>query len=144
MSPSESKNIEVVLKYFGGCNSGDVDDLLSTLAPDVTHYFLPSTFPPVTGAEHRANYWRKYKEALDPVWRIDHIIASDDDVVSEWSCIWTSPVTQDTLMARGSERYVIRDARILEVRAYFIADPESDVELADFPYSDRDYLMRQG
>jgi len=62
MSPSETENVDVVLRYFDGCNSGDVDDLMSTLADDVTHYFLPSTFRPISGAEHLANYWRKYKE----------------------------------------------------------------------------------
>jgi ketosteroid isomerase-like protein len=141
MSPSEARNIEVVRRYFDGCNSGDIDDLMSTLAPDVSHYFLPSTFPPIKGALHLAKYWRKYKLALDPTWAIDRIIAQRDEVVSEWSCIWHVPDTRMRLMARGSEWYVMRDARILEVRAYFIASPDTSIELATFPYAERGYLL---
>ena len=67
MTANEAKNIEVVRRYFDGCNSGDLDVLLSTLAHDVIHYFLPSRFPPIEGAEHLARHWRKYKNVLDPV-----------------------------------------------------------------------------
>lgn len=140
---SEARNIEVVRRYFDGCNSGDVQDLMSTLDPDVTHYFLPPTFPPIRGAEHLANYWRKYKEVLNPVWSIDHIIARDDEVVSEWSNTWSPPGTGVRRMARGSEWYIMRDHRILEVRAYFMADSEADVELATFPYAERGYLRHE-
>jgi hypothetical protein len=38
----------------------------------------------------------------------------------------------------------MRDARILEVRAYFIASPESSIELAAFPYAKRGYLLMEG
>ncbi len=81
----ESRNIAVVLRYFDGCNSGDLDELLSTLAPEVVHYFLPESFPTIRGAEHLAKYWRKYKLVLQPTWRIDEIIGQGDRVVSEWS-----------------------------------------------------------
>jgi ketosteroid isomerase-like protein len=144
MLASEARNIEVVRRYFDGCNSGDIEDLMSTLEPDVTHYFLAPTFPPIRGAEHLANFWRKYKEVLNPVWSIDHIIARDDEVVSEWSNIWSPPRTGVRRMARGSEWYVMRDERILEVRAYFMADSEADVELATFPYAERGYLLQVG
>ena len=140
MDPSEARNIQVVKKYFDGCNSGDIDDLMSTLAPDVCHYFLPATFTTIKGAQHLAKFWRKYKRALNPIWSIDNIIAAGDEVVSEWSCIVTTPDTHKQLMNRGSEWYVMRDARILEVRAYFIASQESSIELADFPYAERGYL----
>ena len=45
---------------------------------------------------------------------------------------------------QGPERYIMRDARILEVRAYFIASPESSIELAAFPYAERGYLLMEG
>lgn len=56
MTSKESTYISVVLKYFDGCNSGDLDVLLSTLDPDVVHYFLPARFPPIYGAKHLAKY----------------------------------------------------------------------------------------
>jgi ketosteroid isomerase-like protein len=46
MTSTEMGNIEVIQKYYGGCNSGNVEELLATLAPEVTHYFLPYSFPP--------------------------------------------------------------------------------------------------
>ena len=45
MSGLEETNIAVVRRYFDGCNSGKLEDLLPTLAPDVVHYFLPPGFP---------------------------------------------------------------------------------------------------
>jgi len=140
MTSHESSNISVVLKYFDGCNSGDLDVLLSTLAPDVVHYFLPDRFPPIHGAEHLAKYWRKFKNLLDPVWRIDHILGRDDEVVSEWSCLWRPQGTSQRAMMRGTEWYVMRDARIAEVRAYFLYDDSADTQLTGFPYAERDYL----
>jgi len=140
MTPHESSNVSVVLKYFDGCNSGDLEVLLSTLESDVVHYFLPSRFPPIRGAEHLAKYWRKFKNLLNPVWRIDHIMGRDDEVVSEWSCLWTPQGTSRRVMMRGTEWYVMREGRIAEVRAYFLYDDSADAQLTDFPYEERDYL----
>ena len=142
MAAIESRNIAVVLRYFDGCNTGDLNELLSTLAPDVVHYFLPESFPTIRGSEHLAKYWRKYKTALKPIWHIDEIIGQGDKVVSEWSCLWTPPGEERQVMSRGTEWYILRDGLIAEVRAYFAANKSADTELTDFPYSDRKYLMR--
>ena len=139
-SSSESNDIQVVRRYFEGCSSGDLATLLSTLTPDVVHYFLPRQFPPIRGADHLARHWRKFKQALDPVWAIDQVIAQDDQVVSEWSCIWTPKDASHRIMMRGSEWYVMRDGLIAEIRAYLLHDDTSDTELIGFPYSDRGYL----
>ena len=136
----ERRNAETVRRYFDGCQSGVYDDLMPTLDPDVVHYFLPLSFPPIRGADALARYWIKYKQALDPLWRIDHLLAHGDEVVIEWSCQFTSPVTRRRIMNRGCEWYVMRRNRIAEVRAYFIADPSERVELATFPYAERGYL----
>jgi ketosteroid isomerase-like protein len=136
---AEARNIEVVRKYYDGCNSGDIDELMGTFPPDVTHYFLPSSFPPIHGAEALARHWKWWKDNLDPIWAHDHLIASGDEVVSEWSVIFTPPGSDKRLINRGTEWYVMRDARILEVRAYFIVSAEESVELATFPYTERGY-----
>jgi hypothetical protein len=60
--------------------------------------------------------------------------------VSEWSVIFTPRGTQKRLVNRGTEWYVMRESRILEVRTYSIADTVSDVELATFPYAEHKYL----
>jgi hypothetical protein len=36
----------------------------------------------------------------------------------------------------------MRDGKIDEIRAYFIADPASDTELGGFAYGQRGYLVR--
>ncbi|MGZ9058460.1 MAG: hypothetical protein ACXW14_04355 [Burkholderiaceae bacterium] len=71
---------------------------------------------------------------------MDHIIAQGNEVVSEWSCLWTPEGTDLRRMMRGSEWYVMRDDRIAEVRAYFGYSDKSDTELAGFPYGSRGYL----
>ena len=140
MSSVQEHNISVVLKYFDGCNTGNLEDLLSTLDPDVIHYFLPEQFKPIRGAQHLAKYWRKFKNVLNPIWKIDHIVAQDNEVVSEWSCSWTPEGTDSRLMMRGSEWYVMREGRIAEVRAYFAYSDKLNTELTGFPYGDRGYL----
>jgi ketosteroid isomerase-like protein len=144
LSPSEARNIETVQRYFEGCNSGELETLLSTLSADVVHYFLPPNFSPIQGAEHLARHWRKFKQVLDPVWSIDQIVAQDDQVVSEWSCIWTPKGTQRRIMLRGSEWYVMRAGLIAEIRAYLLHDDTADAQLTGFPYQDRGYLSLQG
>jgi ketosteroid isomerase-like protein len=119
MAAVEATNIQVVRKYFAGCNTGELADIMATLEPDVVHFFLPNRFPPIRSAEQLARYWRAYKLALDPVWSVDHAIAQGNEVVSEWSCIWTPKGAQDRLILRGSEWYVMRDGKIAEIRAYF-------------------------
>ena len=140
MPPIEARNISVVLKYFDGCNSGDINDLLSTLDADVIHYFLPEQFKPIRGAEHLAKYWRKFKVLLNPTWKIDHILAQNNEVVSEWSCLWTPEGTSLRRMMRGTEWYVMRDHKIAEVRAYFAYSDQSDTVLTGFSYGSRGYL----
>ena len=142
MTQAEAANIDAVRRYFDGCNSGDLDALLGTLDPDVVHYFLAPKFAPIRGAGHLARHWRKFKTALDPVWSIDRIVAQDREVVSEWSCIWTPQQTRRRILMRGCEWYVMRDARIAEVRAYFIHDDCADTGLVGFPYVERGYLTR--
>ena len=140
MHPSEQRNIDVVLRYFDGCNTGELGDLLPTLADDVVHYFLPTSFPTIRGAQHLARFWAKYQRTLDPTWRIDQIIAAGDVVASEWSCRWRRSPAEDWTMSRGTEWYVIRNGLITEVRAYFAVDGTAENELPDFPYAERGYL----
>lgn len=135
-------HIKVVLRYFDGCNTGDVEELKCTLEDDVVHYFLPQVHAPIRGAEHLAKYWRKFCQVYHPTWKIDHAIASSDEVVSEWSCAYTLPSNGSRTMFRGTEWYVMRNQRIAEVRAYYQYDESRDCQLNGFPYVDRGYLEK--
>ncbi len=143
MTDAVRQNVAVVLRDFDPCNTGDPDELKATLHPEVVHYFLPASFSTIKGAEHLASYWEEYKLTLDPVWKIDLIIGQDDQVVSEWSCLWTDPASSRRVMSRGTEWYEMRDGLIAEVRAYFVAG-ERDSELPDVPYAERQYRTRAG
>ena len=135
-------HVQVVLRYFDGCNTGDVEELKLTLEDDVVHYFLPEVHPPIRGAEHLAQYWRKFNQIYHPTWKIDHTIASGDEVASEWSCAYTLPLSGNRMMFRGTEWYVMRNQRIAEVRAYYQYDDSRDCQLNGFPYADRGYLEK--
>ena len=137
----EKLNADTVRRYFAACQSGVYTDLVATFDPDVIHYFLPRNLPPIRGAGALATFLIKYKQLLDPLWHIDHLLALGDEVVIEWACVYTSRVSQERTMNRGTEWYVIRDGKIVEIRAYTIADPKEDVFLAEFPYEKRGYFV---
>jgi ketosteroid isomerase-like protein len=139
---SAEDHIEVVLDYFDGCNTGDLEQLRRTLDADVVHYFLPEVHVPIRGAEHLAKYWSKFQKVYDPTWRIDHIVGTGDEVISEWSCGFVLPRSGDRMMFRGTEWYVMRGALIAEVRAYYQYDETRDCELNGFPYLERGYLQK--
>jgi len=140
---SAESNLQTIFKYFEGCNSGDLDVLMSTLAPDVIHYFSARDQKPIQGAEHLARYWRKIQQTWKPIWRIDHALAKDEEVVIEWSCAYLLKGKQGRMMLRGSDWYVMRSGRIAEVRAYYEnIDQTRDCELTGFPYGERGYLLK--
>jgi ketosteroid isomerase-like protein len=118
MSRDEASRIAVVRRYFDACNSGHLDELLATLHPDVTHVFLPTAVPSLRGAASLARHWQSFQQAVRPLWRIERIVASGDDVVNEWSCEWTPAGTARRVLTRGTEWYLVRKGRITEIRAY--------------------------
>jgi hypothetical protein len=135
-------NVELVLRYYDGCNTGNLDDLRSTLAPDVVHYFVQKIHPPIRGAHHLARYWRKFRQIYKPTWRIDHTIARGDEVVSEWSCAYSPVGSDDRVIFRGTEWYVIKSSLIAEVRAYYHFEEGRDCELSESPYRERGYITK--
>jgi len=143
---TENEALAVVKRYFGGCETGDVETIASTLDPDVIHYFLPADRPPIRGAEHLARFWGKMKRANQAHWGVDHAICVGDEVVVEWTLYWTHPGRGLRLVNRGTDWYIVQHGKIQEIRAYLhfpAAQPliESDSELNGFPYKDRGYLV---
>lgn len=137
--PRNPDAVELIHRYYRGCSSGDVELMMSTLTPDVVHYFLQPGTTPVAGAEHLARYWRKVQGLLDARWEVDLALASGDLAAIEWTIFWTNPDTGVRLATRGGEFYLMRDGLIAEIRAYYHQDRDADSELVGFDYVGRGY-----
>jgi ketosteroid isomerase-like protein len=133
---------QLICSYYNGCSAGDVDLMLSTLHPDVEHWFLaPNTGSArVAGAEHLARYWRKVTGMLSARWVVDTIVASGEQAVIEWTMFW-SPTTSATRVAtRGAEWFTREGGLIREIRSYYQMR-DSTTELDGFPYETRGYSV---
>jgi ketosteroid isomerase-like protein len=131
---------DLITAYYNGCSAGDVDLMVSTLHPDVVHWFLaPNTgSQAVGGAEHLARYWRKVTRALDARWVVDGLVASGDQAVIEWTMFWWSDAAGARVATRGAEWFTRRDGLIDEIRSYYQMR-DATTELDGFPYADRGY-----
>lgn len=133
-----------VQRYYDGCNSADEALMLSTFAPEVVHYFTHHA--PVRGAAALARYWASMQPRICGHWTLDHGLAGGDEAVIEWTLRWTPPGEVGVLFMRGAEWYRFRDARIAEIRAYYLnptaPHPGRDFELVGFPYAVRGFPVR--
>ena len=137
----ESDHITTIKRYYEGCNTGNVEAVMETCAPDVVHYFLAPGTAPVKGHEHLGRYWRKVRGMVDATWVVDHAISEGDEAVIEWTMLWTSGGTGRRHVIHGAEWYVFRDGVIAEIRAYYDQRPDTDTGLVDFPYAERGYAL---
>jgi hypothetical protein len=63
---STEGHIEVVLDYFDGCNTGDLEQLCRTLNDDVVHYFLPEVHSPIQGGGAPCEVLAQVPEGVRP------------------------------------------------------------------------------
>ncbi|MEJ2863992.1 nuclear transport factor 2 family protein [Actinomycetospora flava] len=133
---------DLITRYYDGCSDGDVDVLLSTLHPDVVHYFLAPNLgsAPVAGAEHLARYWRKVTRAIQARWVVDRLVGDGDEAVIEWTMFWLPAGADERVATRGAEWFVLRDGLIAEIRSYY-QQREATTELDAFPYAARGYSL---
>lgn len=137
--------VDLITTYYDGCTSGDVDKMLMTLHPDVTHWFLAPNVGSraVRGAEHLARYWRKVTGRIDARWVVDSVCATADQAVIEWTMWWSPEGGNKRVATRGAEWFTSEDGLIHEIRSYYQMRPES-TELDGFPYADRGYSVAGG
>lgn len=132
--------IETIHTYYRGCNTHDVELMMSTFTDDVVHYFVDHSA--VRGADGLANYWAKIAPRTQANWVLDHALVQEPEAVIEWSMRWVPAQTGEPEILRGSEWYLFRDDKIAEIRSYhnnyFIQDPENRA-LHGFDYSGRTY-----
>ena len=122
--------------------------MLTTLAPDVVHWFLAPNpgSAPVSGAEHLARYWRKVQRLLDARWLVDHCLEGGDEAVIEWTMFWSPPgsppdsaqAADGRVATRGAEWFTFTDGLISEIRSYYRQEPAT-TQLDGFPYAERGY-----
>jgi hypothetical protein len=77
---------------------------------------------------------------IDGRWTVDHIVASGDEAVIEWTLFWLPGGQAERVATRGAEWFVLRDGRIAEIRSYYHQQPQT-TELDDFPYAQRGYAV---
>jgi hypothetical protein len=133
-------HLDTIRAYYIGCSTGNVELMLSTFAPDITHYF--ASLEPVHGADTLANFWREYNLGDQrTVWTVDHAIVDDDEAVIEWTMVMTFLDGRPQVVLRGTEWYEFRKGKIAEVRAYYhwSRDVLRGRELIEFPYAARGY-----
>ena len=138
---NDADTIELIKKYYQGCNSGDIEILMSTMTADIAHYFLQPGTDLVRGAEHLAKYWRKVQKNLNARWEVDYAIAKGSDAVIEWTIFWTNTENGKILTTRGAEFYVIKDGLISEIRAYYNQLVDVNSELVGFDYRQRGFFF---
>ena len=134
--------IETIKRYYEGCNTQDIELMMSTFTDDVVHYFVDHSA--VHGAQGLANYWAKVAPRTEANWQLDHAVVQDDEAVIEWSMRWT-PIGHDSPeVLRGAEWYIFRDSKISEIRSYhnnyYLQDPANRA-LHDFDYAERGYRI---
>lgn len=133
--------LETITRYYDGCTTGDVEQMLTTLDPDVVHYFLAPNVgsTPVRGAEHLARYWRKVAALIEARWVVDHALVGADEAVIEWTMFHRPHGATGRVATRGAEWFTLAaDGRIVEIRSYYQLRPET-TELDGFPYAGRGY-----
>lgn len=134
--------IDLINTYYQGCNSSDVDLMMSTFTDDVVHYFVDHSA--VRGARELANYWSKVAPKTQANWVLDHALVQEPEAVIEWSMSWVPAQTGELQLLRGSEWYVFKEDKIAEIRSYhnnYYLHSPANAELHDFDYAGRGYRL---
>ncbi len=141
VSVMSERNQKIVERYMSACTAADRHELLDVLDSNAIHYFSPREMKPVRGAERIAQLWID-AQIVQPSWTIDNIISQNDQVVVEFTNVFTNPGASDTRLNRGCEWYRLKDHKIVEIRAYFESDYERDAGLTGYPYEEMGYTTK--
>ena len=81
--------LDLIRRYYAGCNAADRAAMQATFCADVVHYFTHHA--PVRGAPALAEHWARMQPRIAGHWTVDHGIAQGDEAVIEWTLRWTPP-----------------------------------------------------
>ncbi len=138
-----TRMLDLVMRYFEACNSGDSDQIAACLTPDAVHYFPPGMYGGAfRGGRAIADRWVNTYTELGSRWALENVAvdAEANIAVAEWSHY----KTRQGRVLRGDEWYVFDDETglISEIRAYYASPQAPDLtrlELAEFDYASRGY-----
>ena len=139
---SGHRYIDVINRYYNGCNTGDVELMKSTFTETVIHYFVDHSS--VEGSVSLSNYWAKVGPITQANWRLDHAIVQEPEAVIEWSMKWVPEITGKPELLRGSEWYYFVGDKIAEIRSYrnnYYLQSTDNRELRGFDYAGRGYRL---
>jgi ketosteroid isomerase-like protein len=135
--------VDVLRRYIRGCNTGDLELMMSTFAADIVVYFIEQ--PPVRGREAVAKFWKDYHETNHARWTVDHVVVQGNEAVMEWSSFDASADQRGEAFQRGVDWFVFDGNRIAEIRQYYdvrgYLPAEAAYELKGFPYRERGYPL---
>ncbi len=113
MSPRER-----VEAYYADLRTGDAEAIARHFTDDAVHYYTRRD--PDVGAEAIGRNAALAVEHLHAEWRLEHMVAGEDEAAVEWSLAFDDPRdTSRRLLDRGAELFAFRDGLIAEVRAYY-------------------------
>jgi hypothetical protein len=135
--------LDAVARYFRACNTLDFELFKSAIAEDVTSYF--NCLPPIHGRENFFQHFKMMHDMTKERFTIDRAVVGEEEVVLEWSMLWTPPGANEEIIDRGIDWLMFQNGLIIEARSYLrsLNDPfDQPCELIEFPYRERNYPCR--
>jgi ketosteroid isomerase-like protein len=121
---SDFTPLERVRAYYRDLNTGDKEKVARHFHPDANHFY--TRLGPHRGADSIAGTSELGVQHLDASWHLEHGIEQGDEVVIEWTMLWTDPRRgNERRIDRGTEWFVVRDGLIAGVRAYHHSDAKN-------------------
>jgi ketosteroid isomerase-like protein len=128
---------ERVTAYYADLRTGDAQRVARHFTDDAVHYYTRRA--PDRGAETIGRNAALAVEHLRAEWRLEHVVASDEEAAVEWSLAFDDQRdTSRRLLDRGAELFAFRDGLIAEVRAYY-GDRGGD--LREFDHAGRGHAV---
>ena len=136
--------LDTVVRYFKGCNTADLDLMVSCFTDNVEAYFIDVS--PIVGSHDLAKFLCRLHEEIGARFTVDRGIAQGNEAVIEWSVLWTPSNAPKEELSRGTDWFTFENGRIAEIRQYYHArnlKPGQNHELLGFPYAERGYPLRE-
>jgi ketosteroid isomerase-like protein len=109
---------ERVEAYYADLRAGDAEAIARHFTDDAVHYYTRRD--PDRGAQQIGANAALAVEHLHAEWRLEHVVANDEEAAVEWSLAFDDPRDPSRrLLDRGAELFTFRDGLIAEVRAYY-------------------------